>query len=260
MLGCSLNPDYRVYPLCLSWPMGFSWSSYVAQSILLQCCMKGGLGTSQILADDVPVPRDGSLTYALAADDVMVFNVARADAVRPSKQILDRLDQAITHWGVQPAPAKDENGVHDVTCIGIDVCDGTCSAPNAHKLALTLAAVVHLAVTDARVSPHGISKLNGTNTWFAQLNRPSFLVFDKIYGFVEGFSKDLVPLPVEVLRELVCFSCLIPLLEKRYQSGLDPPAYCHGCFSQLWLRRLGRRRSRRARPRCRQVRGSLAGM
>ena len=139
--------------------------------------------------------------------------------MRPSKDILDRLDQAIIDRGVQPALDKDENYVHDVTCIGIDVCEGIFLAPNARTLALTLAAVVHLAITDAHVSPHGISKLNGTNTWFAQLNRPSFSVFDKIYRFVEGYSKDLVALPVEVLRELVCFSCLIPLLENDLRRG-----------------------------------------
>ena len=79
--------------------MGFSWSSYIAQSVLLQCCVRSGLDLSHILADDVPVPRDGKLSYALATDDVLIFNVAQADAVRPSKATLERLDKAILERG-----------------------------------------------------------------------------------------------------------------------------------------------------------------
>ena len=212
-LGCDITGSTLVFPLCLSWPMGFSWSSFIAQSVLLQCCVRSGLTTDRILADDTPVPRDGRLTYALATDDVMIFNVAQEGALQPTKDVLVQLDKCISDRGIQAAVAKDENDVHDVTCIGIDVCDGIFLAPNARKLACAVVSVVHLAETGAHVSPLGVSKLNGTNTWFAQLNRPSFSVFDKIYPFVEGFSKERGPMPDDVLRELVCFACLSPLLE-----------------------------------------------
>ena len=103
--------------------------------------------------------------------------------------------------------------MHDVTCVGIDVCEGIFLAPNARKLAQTLVATTHLVEARPRVSPLGISKLNGTNTWFAQLNRPSFSVFDKVYAFIEGYSPQRTDLPREILAELVAFCCLSPLLE-----------------------------------------------
>ena len=104
--------------------MGFSWSSFIAQSVLLGCCVRSGLSTHIILAEDKPVPARRDLGYALATDDEIVFKVAPADAVRPSQPVLDRLDPEIDRRGIQAARAKDVNDKHDTTCIGVDISEG----------------------------------------------------------------------------------------------------------------------------------------
>ena len=68
-----IGPETEVHPVSAVWPMGFSWSSYVAQCQLLQVCCRAGLHESQFLADDADAPTDLSETCALATDDVMVF-------------------------------------------------------------------------------------------------------------------------------------------------------------------------------------------
>ena len=40
------------YPVSKVWPMGFSWSSYVAQEVLLDCIATAGIGDGQVLACD----------------------------------------------------------------------------------------------------------------------------------------------------------------------------------------------------------------
>ena len=203
-----------IFPLCLSWPMGFSWSSFVAQSVLLGCCTRSGLGTDLILAEGCPVPARGDLTFALATDDVMVFNVAPEGASRPSKDVLSALDAEIARRGIQAASAKDVDDEHNATCIGVDVDDGRFLAPNGKTLLRILIAVAYIADRPAFLaSPLGMSSLLGSLTWFACLNRPSFSAFDLVYAFVEGFCTSEVVVPPPVVRELVMFCALAPLLE-----------------------------------------------
>ena len=62
-----------VYPVSLVFPMGFAWSSYIAQHTMLELCRVGGFGTDRALADDVPPHRRIDSAFAMATDDVMVF-------------------------------------------------------------------------------------------------------------------------------------------------------------------------------------------
>ena len=68
------NDGCVVWPVCTTWPMGFAWSSFIAQSQLLGVCNASGLTTERMLADDLHTPVDLSAVFALATDDVMLFN------------------------------------------------------------------------------------------------------------------------------------------------------------------------------------------
>ena len=46
-----LEHDTTLHPACATWPMGFSWSSFLAQSLLLQRCVEGGLDRKYV--DDI---------------------------------------------------------------------------------------------------------------------------------------------------------------------------------------------------------------
>ena len=66
-----------VYPCCTSWPMGFSLSSYLAQSTLLAQCQHVSLTEARMLADDLLPPSEGTVRFALVTDDVLIFDRAR---------------------------------------------------------------------------------------------------------------------------------------------------------------------------------------
>ena len=61
------------YPVSLTWPMGFAWSSYVAQEFLLNTCGAAGLAESRILSCEAITPLSFNLVFAAATDDVMIF-------------------------------------------------------------------------------------------------------------------------------------------------------------------------------------------
>lgn len=93
-----MRPSDRAWPICNSWSMGFSWSSFVAQSKLLKCCRSIGLDDTKTLADDLLVPSCSSVTFALAADDVMLFTIGGDAVARPC---FESLDKAIADAGIE---------------------------------------------------------------------------------------------------------------------------------------------------------------
>jgi len=121
-----LTPDSVVHPLCCSWPMGFSWSSFLAQTTLLGCCTRAGLGPSSLLTLDQPIPFDLRVTAALATDDVAIFT-SRPRSV--SDDVVARLDAEILRRGIQPHPGKDVNYALDATVIGVDLVAGILFLP-----------------------------------------------------------------------------------------------------------------------------------
>ena len=108
-------------PCCLTWPMGFSWSSYLAQSTLLACLYAAGVKENSIVADDKAAPAQLGLNVALATDDVIVF--ARGQQIR-ARRAVQAIDNAISAAGIDAHRGKDVNEKSDATVIGIDVVDG----------------------------------------------------------------------------------------------------------------------------------------
>ena len=140
MIGYDVADQTLLYPLCTSFPMGFSWSSFVAQTVLLARCFESGLDLSKMLSDSNPCPRDMQQTFAVATDDVMIFTVGGPNARNPGAKACARLDNAIGKRGIQGAPEKDINDKMDATVIGIDVSNGRYLCPAAKKLALIMSA------------------------------------------------------------------------------------------------------------------------
>ena len=126
--------------------MGFSWSSFVAQTVLLTRCVESGLPLRQILSDHNRPPDDMAETYALATDDLMLFTVSSSSATPAGTfhgpRRCEEFDRVLKCHGVQASPEKDINGSINDTCIGIDVCDGVYFTPNGAKLAKSFPAIL----------------------------------------------------------------------------------------------------------------------
>ena len=62
-----------VYPASRVWPMGFAWSSCIAQTSMLKVCETAVLETNRIMCDSLPTPYRQREVFALATDDIMLF-------------------------------------------------------------------------------------------------------------------------------------------------------------------------------------------
>ena len=94
--------------------------------------------------DDVPCRADMRQNFALAKDDVMLFNVGQLGVSHPGRTVCTWLNHAIQQHGIQGAPEKDVSGELDATVIGVNVCDGIYLCPAAKKLAASLSGLSFL--------------------------------------------------------------------------------------------------------------------
>ena len=111
--------------------MGFSWSSFIAQSHLLACSRAAGLSESMALADNRPSPLAMGEVFSLATDDVMHFT--QNDAALSASRMLD-LDRAMAAGGVVRNKDKDLVATRSGTAIGIDLDEGLYLAPTLRSL------------------------------------------------------------------------------------------------------------------------------
>jgi len=197
--------------------MGFSWSSFLAQTTLLGCCTRAGLRPSSLLSLDLPAPFDLRLTGALATDDVAIFTTR-------SKEVGDvavaRLDNAIAQRGVVPHRGKDVDFASDATVIGIDLCGGVALCPQLDKLTRVLAGVIFLLCHDAPITGDECAALNGQLAWLALLNRPLFSALFMVYDFARSDPSGRRRLPAAARAELWLFLCLLP--------------WCMGDLTRVW--------------------------
>ena len=150
-----------LYPVSRVWPMGFSWSSYVAQEKLLSVCADAGLSSDCILAADLPTPQDLSMAFAAATDDVMIFSNAGPGVTAAAAE---RLDEAMVSHGVLKNATKDVTDCLNATCVGVNLENGVqWAVPPERCLALVVCATQLAARKEA--SPEQVLQLLGCLQW-----------------------------------------------------------------------------------------------
>ena len=203
------NAGALVHPVCCTWSMGFSWSSFIAQSTLLAKCRDAGLTDSRMLADDLPPPARG-LTYGLATDDVMIFDAGGSGL---GQQAANRLDKVLGDAGLLRNCAKDVDDVECATCIGVDISAGRFAGPNAARLCVLAGGLSHILRRRPTVSPDELAAVLGQCAWFALLARGSFSALHKVYDYSTQGGTVRGDVPPDALGELAVFLGLLPLLE-----------------------------------------------
>ena len=190
------------YPCSRVWPMGFSWSSCFAQETLLAICNITGLDSQVVLANDAPLPRDLSIAFAVATDDLMVFwdlgPGHTTDAV-------SRFEQSLRRATVLKNPDKDIDDSLNTTCVGVDLVDGCGWAPpGARSWSLVDAATDRCAKRVA--SPASVAAFLGVAQWFNLLRRLRLSVYRCVYDFFSGAKATdwtVVELPDGVVSEIL---------------------------------------------------------
>jgi hypothetical protein len=159
--------------------MGFSWSSYVAQSCATAICRKAGLGKHKQLAPDLPVPNRSREVFCIATNDIIHFSKSRAAALMR----MNRVDNAFKELGIEKHPAKDVDGTLCGRCLGIDLSNGTALSPAAGSFFHLLCCCVYIGTSDFSfaVAPRAIAALMGLAQWFCLINRPMLSLVAAVY-------------------------------------------------------------------------------
>ena len=181
----SLEPYGEATPVACCWPMGFSWSSFVAQQVLVGICEEAGYPRCRMLQDEgTLVPRDGVI-LSLATDDVTAFThegdagASGGEGASP----LEALDQAWCRHNVAPQESKSFDLRDSAEILGISFVKGRWLAPRFSTLwSLLEAGLDLLRMRHAR--PRALERLLGSLHWLSLLNRPSYSAFNVIYAFI----------------------------------------------------------------------------
>ena len=207
--------DTLMYPASLVWPMGFSWSSFIAQSAMLDVCRCAGLTEDLVLCDTLPAPRSLRQAFALATDDIMVFH---RGTLEESRRAMDRVDRAFVSHHVERHPLKDVTGASNATCIGIDVVDGIRLRASAIKLPLLILALCEV-IFRGEAAPKTIEILLGHIQWFDLLARPLFSILDTLYAS----SRQEGQLTIRALEDVHLAELSLVMLAPFWQADLRRP-------------------------------------
>ena len=133
-----LDAEDVLYPVHAVWPMGFSWSSAVAQDTTLAACVAAGIAEDSILSLDHDVPAQQDELCFVATDDTVLLRTS----LTTGQRTLASLDGAFAKNGIPRNAAKDISLAAKITALG---CDLSCeSVPGKADAASTSASVVPL--------------------------------------------------------------------------------------------------------------------
>ena len=198
--GHAVPQNGVVYPVSRVWPMGFCWSSFIAQEQLLAVCKDAGLSTAEVLAGDAPIPASLGLAFAAATDDVMVFSNA---GVGITSATASALDAAMDARGIVRNKAKDVDDELCATCQGVELEDGLAWAVPAARVMSIVCTLLNLA-EKSWASPKQVQQFHGTLQWYDLLCRPKSSVYQAVYEFVRLPNEHQRRcLPHNVLEELL---------------------------------------------------------
>ena len=208
--------DFCLYPVHAVWPMGFSWSSAVAQDTTLAVCVAAGIPEQQILCVDHDTPACHDEVCFVATDDTELVHKDPAHAAKR----LEKLDKAFEEKHVPRNPAKDVSLAQSLTALGCDLSSQPAVAqPNRKKLFACICHTIDL-LSHGKASPLGLSSNLAVWEWFALLQRGFFSIYDAVYGFARrDRPAEVTTVPPPVLNEMLVTLLLAPLLT----AQLDRP-------------------------------------
>ena len=147
----------QLFPLHHVWPMGFSWSSFIAQEEMLNICQEAGLPEDVLMACDSTTPQSFKLVGAVATDDVMFFSNAGPGVTSQAARAFDEVMQA---RGAVRNVKKDVNDQLCGTCVGVDLVNGvSLDVPAARYMAM-IVAFLHLQICGT-----ASGRCNGSTCW-----------------------------------------------------------------------------------------------
>jgi hypothetical protein len=196
--------DTHVTPVSNTWPMGFGFSSYVAQCVMVSSCLDAGFAEKDILSAERLLLPGTDRALAIATDDVNLF-----ERLSPSERaaVVDAplacLDEVWVGMGLQGHAAKRTDLSLDVKTLGIELRGGVRLQARGSRLWTLLEASIDLL--DTRVAtPAALAIFNGHLQWHNLMNRPLYAVLHHVYGFIHQLPASVArPVGDQVLSEIV---------------------------------------------------------
>ena len=210
----SWTENTLLFPASTTWPMGFSWSSAVAQDVTLETLLTTGFPENAVLCDSHETLEDEGAYAVICTDDTIFINRDLGE----QQQTVSAFDSELERAGIPRAIDKDIDGADALTALGCHLTTTPpLASPDASKLRKLLCGI--LGAVDARqASPKGLHGLLGLASWFCILSRPHYACFSTVYEFVRREPETtLTALPRVAIDELCIFLALAPLLT----AGLD---------------------------------------
>ena len=215
----SLEADTLLYPCSRVWPMGFSWSSAVAQDVSLGLLRGASFSEEQVICVEEPTPVDQSEIVFVLTDDCIFGHAVRSsehlsELHRRAERRVRDFDRSMEQCGVQRKPEKDATAEDILIGMGCLLKGNPPSkGPAPTKLFTCLVAILGL-VQHGTASPVAFASLLGAAQWFCLTDRSCFSVFRQAYAFAQlQPDTTLQRTPKAVLDELTLFLSLSPLLD-----------------------------------------------
>ena len=132
-------------PLCVSWPMGYAWSSSAAQCVMTGSVLDMGVRPEKFLGDEHTLPPKGVTTFSAETDDVLAFELGpRGGLLDNADAPLKALDEVWDNHGIISKEEKAVDRQLDGTALGIDFINGCELQPKQSCLIDMLAGLVDL--------------------------------------------------------------------------------------------------------------------
>jgi len=201
-----------VTPVNLTWSMGISWSSLVAQSTMVHCVLDSGYVPGQFLTEEHSLPDDPRDAVAVATDDIGVMVVGNATD-GPDKSIARarRVASSLQAAGIKEKIDKRLEGSPDGTLLGIQLVDGHRLQTPANKMVDLMTGFVDLTGR-ASAAPSDVHSLQASCQWYCLLHRPLLACFHQVYDFVRLEPRTSPrTVPTSVMDEIALSLALAPL-------------------------------------------------
>ena len=214
--SCDIDPDQItddvvLVPLSKCWPMGSSWASLVAQSVMTGALLRSGVSVDQFLHAQGAVPPQGRPAFSVATDDVISFERGFFDTIVPGSVCPEfaSLERIWNEDGIVGKPSKSVDRSRDGTALGRDLVAGKFLLPKRERLG-DMASGLHNILTHRSASPADMSHFFGVLQWMLLANRPMLSCCGAIYRFLDAADIAIKRLPTAALRDLALASCLLP--------------------------------------------------
>ena len=199
-------------PRFACWPMGASWASFVAQSVMTNSLRQAGASAEQFLWPKGGLPEAGQPAVSVATDDVLLFERNKhsgPDADPGKHRLLRELERRWRHDGIEGNAGKSLDRSPSGKALGRSLVDGRYLMPTSARVRDFLN-TLYVILGHGSISPSDFEHVVGVANWMLLGFRPMLSCLGSAYGFADANVTEERRIPASVRKELTLVACLFP--------------------------------------------------